>query len=275
MNKIYSKGNKFRDIGMLVLLLSLLIAVGCKNGTKSESTQEDDLVAKKTIQGIWTNDLDGSSALYIKGDSLYYPDPQSEPAKFHIANDTLYVESSHPTKYHLIKFTHDLLKFTAENGDETTLVKSKDKSLLADFGINLKKPSEINQGKLIKKDTIVSVGETRMHAYIQVNPTSYKVFRPYMNDDGVSVDHIYYDNIIHVALFNGAKSVLNRDYHKQDFKGLVDKGYISQSILSDIVVDHVTPDAVCFVAILTTPETDISYNVNISVSADGKVHLSL
>ena len=248
----------------------------CGNTPEKNNTQAEDLEAKKTIQGIWVDELEGDCVFRAKGDTIFYTDSLSEPVKFHICADTLYLESSHPTKYHLNKLSDHVLRFVNNDGDEISLVKSEDKSLLQLFEKIKKSIDHINQGELIKRDSVMSVGNKRFHAYVQVNPTTYKVYQPTVNDDGVSVDHAYFDNIVHIALYDGARKIINRDYRKKDFSAYVPKEYIDHCILSDIVIEKATADEVTFVAILSTPDTYTSYHINIVVNnTDGTVKMSV
>ena len=178
----------------------------CGNTPEKNNTLSEDLEAKKTIQGIWVDELEGNCVLRAKGDTIFYTDSLSEPVKFHIYADTLYLESSHPSKYRLNKLSEHILRFINNDGDEISLVKSDDKNLVSLFEKIKKSISHINQGELIKRDTILSVADKRLHAYIQVNPTTFKVYHPTVNDDGVTVDHAYFDNIVHIALYDGASS---------------------------------------------------------------------
>ena len=247
----------------------------CGNTPEKNNTQTEDLEAKKTIQGIWVDELEGDCVFRVKGDTIYYTDSLSEPVRFHICADTLYLESSHPTTYHLNKLSDHVLRFVNNDGDEISLVKSDDKSLVSLFEKIKKSISHINQGELIKRDSVLTVGDKRLHAYIQVNPTTYKVYHSSVNDDGVTVDHAYFDNIIHIALYDGARKVINRDYRKKDFSAHVPKEYIDKCILSDIIIEKATPEEVTFVAILSTPDTYTSYHINIVVGIDGNVKMSV
>lgn len=249
--------------------------ISCGNTPEKNDTPAEDLQAKKTIQGIWVDELEGDCVLRAKGDTIFYTDSLSEPVRFHIYADTLYLESSHPTKYHLNKLSDNVLRFTNNDGDEISLVKSNDKSLVALFEKVEKAVGHINQGELIKRDSVLNAGDKRFHAYVQVNPTSFKVYQQSINDDGVTVDHAYYDNIVHIALYDGAKKLINRDYRKNDFSAHVPAEYISKCILSDIIIDKVTEEGVTFVAILSTPDTYTSYHINILVNTEGKVKMSV
>lgn len=247
----------------------------CGNTPEKNDTPAEDLQAKKAIQGIWVDELEGDCVFRAKGDTIFYADSLSEPVKFHIYTDTLYLESSHPTKYQLKKLSEHVLRFINNDGDEVSLVKSNDKALVSLFEKVKQSVSHINQGELIKRDTILMAGDKRFHAYTQVNPTSYKVYQPTVNDDGVTVDRAYFDNIVHIALYDGARKLINRDYKKQDFKAYVPEEYINHCILSDITIGKATADGVTFTAILSTPDTYTSYHINILVDTEGKVKMSV
>ena len=85
----------------------------CGNTPEKNNTPAEDLEAKKTIQGIWVDELEGDCVFRAKGDTIFYTDSLSEPVKFHICADTLYLESSHPAKYHLNKLSDHVLRFVA------------------------------------------------------------------------------------------------------------------------------------------------------------------
>lgn len=262
---------------MFLYVISLVTFTSCKNNPGKDETAErvEDLQAKQTIQGIWIDEDEGSVAFCVKGDTIFYADSLSEPVCFHIYVDTLYLESSRPVSYKLLKLNKKILKFVNSDGDEVRLLKSTNKDDSIKFFNIAKESVTLNQGVLIKRDTILTSGSKRYHAYVQVNPTSYKVFRQVMNDDGVMVDNAYYDNIVHVALYDGGKALINRDFRKQDFSKQVPADYIKGSILSDIVVDKVSESSVTFVAYLTTPDSYTSYNVRIHVTVDGKYNMSV
>ena len=58
---------------------------------------------------------------------------------------------------------------------------------------------------MLKRDCVVFFNDEKYHCYIQINPTTYKVVKPSVNDDGVEVDNVYYDNIVNLTVFNGNK----------------------------------------------------------------------
>ena len=128
----------------------------------------------------------------------------------------------------------------------------------------------LNQRQLIKRDSVVTVGSNHYHYYVQVNPTTYKVVKTSYNDDGVAVDNIYYDNIVHLSVYNGASCLFSSDFRKRDFAGLVPQQYLSQSVLSDIVYYQATAAGIEFVASLAIPDSASSFQIKITIAANGK-----
>ena len=63
-----------------------MVCIGCGNGQR-QKTEQEDLTAKKGLQGVWL-DGDGEDVFFrIKGDSVYFPDSTSMPMRFIVRND--------------------------------------------------------------------------------------------------------------------------------------------------------------------------------------------
>lgn len=278
INKICSREEKtvgfIAVFPILCVLLVSVMTVGCKQPSPEATQVEEDAVAKQKMQGVWMDEENGNVSFRALGDTIYYPDSVSQPVHFYIISDSIVFDSSHPMKCAIRLLTENSLRFINSEGDEINLQKSDDKSHLSLFE-KAAKIISVNQGKLIKRDTVINAGQVRYHAYIQVNPTTYKVYRTSINNDGVSVDNAYFDNIIHLALYENSNAIINKDYRKQDFESYVPKEFISQCVFSDIEVEKATEDGMSFVAILTIPDTYTCYNVKIFVSRKGEVKISL
>ena len=133
----------------------------------------------------------------------------------------------------------------------------------------------LNQRKTIKRDTVVFSGADRYHCYVQVNPTKQKVFKSKINDDGVSVDNVYYDNSIRVSIFEGRSRIYQHDFHKEDFARLVPQDFLRQSILSDILVIDNDAESVNYNAHLVMPDSPSSYIINVKISYKGKMSMNV
>ena len=257
----------------VVLAIAVIILAAC--GGKGQKTAEpaEDLNAKQKLQGIWVDAETGDLSFQAEGDSIFYPDSMNVPVRFLIVGDTLILQGSNMTKYPIVKQTEHLFSFINRNGDVVKLNKSDGNELEQAFE---QEPSvTLNQRKTIKRDTVVFAGNDRYHCYVQVNPTKQKVFKSKINDDGVSVDNVYYDNSIRVSIFEGRSRIYMHDFHKEDFARLVPQDFLRQSILSDILVTDNDAESVNYNAHLVIPDSPSSYIINVKVSYKGKMSMNV
>ena len=256
---------------MMALLCGLSFVASCGKKASPDSTPKEDTRAKKLLQGIWLNEDDEDVAFRVKGDTIYYPDSTSQPVYFCIYGDTLIMKGARDVKYPILKQAAHLFEFKSPSGDVIKLTKTSDKTYLKSF--QQEKPIALNQNQLIKRDTIVSHGDNRYHLYVQVNPTSYKVYLSSMNDDGVQVDEVYYDNIVNLNVFHGAQKLFSRDFKKQDFSKNVPAAFLEQAVFSDLVFEEIDSAGIHYLAILAQPNSSISYQVRVTISFAG--HLKI
>lgn len=231
---------------------------------------EEDHAAKKMLQGVWIDEDGSDVAFRVKGDTIFYPDSVTVPVYFRVMDDTLVVSGSSEVKYPIVKLSAHLLQFKTQSGDVLKLSKTTDQSYLEPF-LGRRGAVALNQGKVIKRDTVVVCGNEKYHAYVQVNPTTYKVLKSSYNEDGVAVDNVYYDNIVNVTVYRGAVRLFSHDFRKQDFAGRVPESFLGQSILSDIEFGTADADGVHFVAVIAVPDSPTSYRENFSVTLGGKL----
>lgn len=255
----------------IVTLILTALLTSCKDNSVPKEIVQDDVSMKKMLQGMWVNDLEGNVVFAIKGDSIFYGDSLSNPTSFRVYGDTIYVENHMMVKYPVKKLTASSLCIINADGDEVELVKS-DQAM---------KPGEYRgsvnpiQGRVVKVDTVVICGNHRYHAYSQVNPTSYKVYNQTTNSDGLTVENIYFDNIVHIAVYEGSRRIFGHNIKKEMFAKHVPTSYLEKAVLSEILIEGAKGDDVEFVAILSMPDSYTNYRVNIIVSPDGKYSMSL
>lgn len=259
-----------------ILLVTVSFACSCNGGGKSDVSvdSQEDLEAKKKLQGTWKNDLEGDYVFSFKGDSIYFTDSVSIPASFCVINDTLIVNSSKPVKYAIKSLNSTQFTFINMNGDEVELVKDEAVDL-SSIGQHAQAQTNVNQGKTIKNDSVMNVGSHRYHVYTQVNPTTYKVFQQTTNDDGLNVEQIFYDNIVYVGVFDGGQKIFGQDFAKKAFEQKVPKNYLSNAILSEITIDKATTEGINLTAILAIPNSSTTFHVNMLISQEGKVTLTI
>lgn len=262
---------RFKNISVIfssVMLLAALIACGSKNNTQVKP--QEDLTAKKNLQGIWLDADDDDVFFRVKGDSVYFPDSTSAPAYFRIERDSFIIVGGNTVKYHIIKQTPHLFVFTNQNGERVKLSKTSDTSYLEMFAP--KTIQHVNQNKVLKRDTVYFHNEDKYHCYVQVNPTTYKVAVASCNEDGVEVDNVYFDNIINLNVYKGAARLFSRDLRKEFFKSEVPEQFLKQAVLSDMTFLNADNEGIHFFAVLAIPETSISYMVETIVTYDGKIN---
>lgn len=224
------------------------------------------------LQGIWVDSYDEGVAFKVVDDSIFYPTENVLPAYFRIADDTLYIDDIKKSRYAIKRLSPNILEFENASGDVVKLTKSTSEASAHAF----EPKNEVVQiiQELQKRDTVVVAGETRYHCYMQVNPTTYQVLKADYNDAGVGVSKVYYDNIVHVAVYNGATKLYSSDFRKHDFVKFVPEEIMKQSILSDIVYTSCNTEGVLFQAQICVPESAVTYLVNINISKNGVKKLS-
>ena len=207
-----------QSINILLCACLIMAMASCghkQDGQKAE--QQEDVAAKKMLQGVWIdNDDEDDVAFRVKGDTIYYPDSTSQPVYFCIIGDTLVMKGANTAKYPIVKQAAHIFQFKVANGDVVKLVKTSDPMYLEQF--QHAQPVTLNQNTLVKRDTIVNAGEEKLHLYVQVNPTTYKVFKSSYNDDGVEVDNVYNDNIVNVNIYYGSRKLFVFYFCNKDFK---------------------------------------------------------
>lgn len=249
----------------------IILLTSCRNTQKETAgIAGEDKNAKQELQGVWINEVEGDVAFRAEGDSVYFPEESTAPLYFRVNGDTLIMAGVNTAKYVLKTLTANLLIFINQTGESVRLVKSEDPSYLQAF----QKDSliKLNQSQLIKRDTVVYYNSEKYHCYVQVNPTSYKVYKPSYNDDGVEVDNIYYDNILHVSVFKGASKIYSSNVVKNDFSKQMRKEFLNQSVLSDMTFEGIDSEGIHYFAILGIPNSSSNFMIEYVITFDGKAY---
>ncbi len=239
------------------------LALACEAcGTKTadgEVAPREDREAMALLEGVWFSSEDEEIVFTIKGDTIYYDDSQVMPAKFSIVSDTLIIYGQIKTKYKINRLTPHGFEFTNQPGDVINLYKSEEQTV--------KRTEDVVQ-TLVKKDTVVVAGGQRYHAYVQVNPTSYKVLRSELNEEGLGIDKVFYDNIVNLTVYNGTRRVFSHDFKKQEFAEFVPDDLLEKSVLSDIAYVRSEGQSLVFEAFVGEPESYAYYIVEIKLDGE-------
>ena len=123
----------------------------------------------------------------------------------------------------------------------------------------------------VKTDSIVIYNGERYHWYIAINPTKYKVVKRTYNDDGLEVENVYYDNIMHISVFHGAKQIYSSDFRKLQYARLVPEEFLNDAILGDMQFSHIDSEGLHFNATLCIPDGASCYIVESLVAYTGRM----
>ena len=229
------------------ILIFAAALVGCNRQSSSSPTESKE--AKQMMQGVWVDEESGDVSFQVKGDTIFYSDTTSMPSYFMIIGDSLVLGSG--TSYGIIKQSPNVFWFTNQNGDVVKLQKSVDP--VDSLGFERGKPQILTYTQQVKKDSVV---------------VSY-------NDDGLEVENIYYDNIMHISVFHGAHQIFSSDFKKQQYGKLVPAGFLDEAVLGAMDFNHIDADGLHFDATLCRPDGASCYMVDTQIAFTGKQTMKL
>lgn len=260
---------------------TLYIAMVCSLGLAACNSKSGQTVpeaaesrqAKALLQGIWEDEETEEVSFRAEGDTIYYPDSTSQPAYFRVLADSL-VLGDGSARYAIVKQTEHLFWFKNQSGDLVKLRKTLDQEDASAFTHD-EAPKVLTYTEVVKLDSVVMYGGERYHWYIAINPTKYRVTAKTYNDDGMEVENVYYDNIIHVSVFHGAQKVFSRDFNKQMYAGKIPARFLSQAILSNMEYAQADAQGLHFDATLCNPDGVSCYKVENVISHRGELTTKL
>ena len=262
MNIIVSVSKMKKLFGYLMLLCTVLLMTGCgsSSGRPKESKE-----AKQLLQGVWVDEGTDKVLFKLQGDSVYYPDSTSMPAYFMVAADTLYIGNT--SRFHIEKHAEHVLWIQNEEGELIKLHKDDDPDDEEEF---LEHQVQ-TLTEVVKRDTVVFYNSERYRLYFAINPTKYKVTLNTVNEDGMEVENVYYDNIIHLSIFKGSTELFSRDFRKPQYEKKVPAQFLTQSILNNMEYEKTDAQGFHVNASLCTPGNASCYRVEHVISFDGKL----
>ena len=253
---------------LLTISMLMVVLVACNQN--NSSSLPDDKEAKAMLQGVWVDEESGDVAFRVNGDTLYFADATSMPTYFRIYEDSLYLASG--TAYGVVKQTEHLFWFNNQNGDLLKLQKS-DGTDGAD--VDAAAPSVLTYTHQVKIDSVVAYNNNRYHWYIAINPTKYKVSKRTYNEDGLEVENVYYDNIMHISVFQGAHKIFSSDFHKKQYQGLVPAAFLDEAILANMEYSSIDAEGLHFNATLCILDGATCYMVESTISYTGALSMKL
>lgn len=258
----------------VVLSLMVIFSASC-GGNKNPNfleLEEEDIAAKELLQGIWLDDETESPLMRVEGDTIYYADVQSTPIAFKIIRDTLYTYGNDTTYYKIDKQAEHIFWFHSITDDVIKLHKSED----ANDSIYFVRQELVIPAytEVTKRDSVVTYNGTRYRAYVYINPSKMRVIKTTYSEDGISMDNVYYDNVMHICVYEGKKSLFASDVTKQMFAQVIPADFLSQAILSDTKFVKVDRNGFHYQAVLAIPESSVYSIAEIEVGFDGKLTIT-
>ena len=264
-----------RLLNSLLPATLIMLCVACGSKGRSDATSismKEDREAKALLQGVWQDDETEDVSFWAKGDTIYYPDSTSQPTYFAIVDGQLVLMST-DAHYHIEKQTSHVFWFKNQSGDIVRLVKSHEP--LPDEFARGGHERVMTYTEVVKQDSVVVYDNNRYHWYVAINPTKYKVHISAFNNEGLEVDNVYYDNIMHVSLFRGATKFFSRDFRKQDYAGKVPEQFLSQSVLANMEYAGADSRGFRFISTICIPDGASCYKAENIISFDGKLTMTL
>lgn len=260
-----------RYLPLFVIVCFLALSACQRRNSEALVSTSESKLAKSLLQGIWVEEETEEVTFRAKGDTLYYTDPLNQPLYFKVVNDTLVLGK---LTYAIVKQSAHLFWFKNQNGDLIKLVKSDDPNHALLFHHDQPQTVSVVMEQQ-KTDSVVMYGGRHFHWYIAVNPTKYKVSKTNYSGDGVGMENVYYDNIIHLSLFEGADKLFSRDFKKAMFMGQVPADFLDQAVLGNIQYDSIDERGFHFNATLCIPDMASCYMVAVDISFAGQMGMRL
>ena len=256
-----------------IFLACILLLTACsERPQKKQAVEKEDLVAKELLQGTWLDDMTDTPLLRFKGDTLYYVDGSVRPVAFKVVGDSLKTYGSQVSSYHIKKQGEYIFWFQSSMGEILQLSKAENPA--DTIAIPTYNASEVTR-EVIEKDQVVLFGDKRYRGYVYINPTEIKIVQPEITEEGLEVENVYYDNIIHICVYEGKNKLFGRDMKKQDFESLIPQDYFQRAILSDMEFVGVNARGYHYQANLCIPNNASCYLVDTSIDKDGDITYEL
>lgn len=260
-----------RKVLLAMLCTCLFIACGGNVGKEGDKAQKErDLAARQQLQGVWIDDNTRLPMLRIKDDSIFFVNQAGAPVCFNISGDTLIAQGAEVVAYRICKIEDDVFQFYTSLGDLVSLHKSDIDTIPFTY-----QPALGPKKEVIEKDSVFMYQGSRYRGYAYINPSTKKVFHPVMTDEGMIVDNIYYDNIIHICVYQGKKRLYAKDIRKEMFEGTVPDDFLQMAILSDMNFMGVDAEGFHYQATVSMPDDLSCYYVNLLIDNDSNLSFKL
>lgn len=254
-----------------MLCACLFAACAGNAGKEGEKAQKErDLAARRQLQGVWIDDNTGLPMIRIKDDSIFFVSQSGAPVCFKISGDTLVAQGAEVVTYRISRMEDGVFQFYTSLGDLVSLHKSDADTALLGYR-SVPEPEK----EVIEKDSVFMYQGKRYRGYAYINPSTKKVFHPVMTEEGMIIDNVYYDNVIHICVYQGKRRLYAKDIRKEMFEGTVPADFLYMAILSDMSFMGVDADGFHYQATVSMPDDLSCYYVNLLIDKDNNLSLEL
>ena len=248
----------------------LMLSCGSSKDKNGQDAVNGSSLSVDNLQGIWLDDNTEMPILKVEGDSIYLNSKGSVPFGFTVSDDTLVSQGVDRTVYRIKKLTDKIFQFYTSAGDLVSLHKS-DTDIQA---FNFQEDSHPSD-EVIQKDSVFVWKGKRFRGYVYINPSTRKVIRPGMTEEGLNVDNVYYDNVIHICVYQGREKLFSKDISKDLFADTVPGEFLNCAILSDMDFMGVDDKGYHYRATVCIPDGMSCYYVDLTADADGGMTFKL
>ncbi len=265
--------HRTKNVYLYISIVTLLLLSSCQDKRTTIIERKDDSAAKAMLQGNW---LDAESARVQyrnKGEPIYFTDASYNSRYFKIINDTLVLYGTNDSTFYKIdKKEADSFWYHSLTDEIVKLHRSENELDSLDFETsNNTVPAP--EPEVIQKDAVVMYNGHRYRGYVYINPSQMKVIRTLYTETGMSVENVYYDNVIHICVYEGTERLYSKDFYKKDFADLIPEDFLRQAILADMDFIRVSAEGYEYLATLCIPDEASCYNIDIKISHNGGLSL--
>ncbi len=265
---ILEENLKMKKLTLYPILIFSLFLFGC-SGKQNGGLSPKDKQAMAMLEGIWVDASEEDVSFSVKGDTIYFPDSITRPVEFKIIGDSLILNGSNTSKYRITRQGENFFEFDNGSGGLSRFLRSENPSdsLLFNYGQSV----VVNQSITASKDSIVSFKGNKYRCSIKVSPTKTEVYKSRINDDGLEVESVFYDNMVHLSIHSSGDEIFSKDFLKSDFEAYVPSYMLTECILSNITLSGVDDKGFHFLSQMAIPDSPSSFIVEFVVSFKGKV----
>jgi hypothetical protein len=236
---------------------------------------KENLEMKTMLQGTWMDEDTETPMICIKGDSIHYMTSGTLPVAFRIIEDSLITYGTEPTSYYIVKQNEYMLWLQSDMGGIIKMNRADESESIHSVNFHVQTKKSEPTKEVIRKDRIEFYKDVRYRGYVYINPSQIKVTRPTYSDEGFKMDNVYYDNVIHICVYEGKNKLFSKDVYKKDFSEVVPEEFLQWAILADMEFIGVNEKGYQYQATISIPDEITSYIVNLSISTDGNIQYIL